>query len=179
VQLIPEYMARVRDLLARAGTPDKPIEFWEIGYGWEGEQYSEQDHANGVVKTLVSALGEGAARVIYEPYTEGKNNPGRGLVPPAGPRLAATAYQTMASQLRGCTSAVRLDLGSGVWAYRFTTPQGTVYVVWAQVSVAVRLPVQAAQVTVTDVTGATSQADPASLPVSSTPLFVRAGGTAP
>jgi len=175
-ELIPEYIGWVR-----SWQPDKQVEFWEIGFGWEGEQFTEKGHANGVVKTLVSALGEGAGRVIYEPYWEqtGANAQakkfGRGLMTPDGSRLAATAYQTMASQLSGYQKAERLDVGPGVWAYRFVTPRGDVYVVWANSAGTVRLPLPATQVVVTDITGSTTTATAASLPVSTSPVFVSAG----
>ena len=180
-QLLPEYASWVR-----AWFPDKPFEFWEIGYGWPGEEadqpFTEEGHAAGVIKTLVSALGEGASRVIYEPYwdaagpadqpgaTQGKV--GRGLMTAGGPRLAATALATMTSQLSDCRRVERLDLGVGIWAYRITTPRGDVYAVWADEQATVRLPVSAAQATVTDLTGATTRADPAALAVGDSPVFV-------
>jgi hypothetical protein len=181
-ELIPEYVS-----WARAWFPGKEVEFWEIGYGWSGEEtgqpFAEESHAAGVVITLVSALGEGASRVIYEPYWE-ETKPGaedqaarkfgRGLVTAEGSRLAATAYGVMTSQLGGYQKAERLDLGVGVWIYHFTTPRGDVYVVWARQNTSVRLPVAAARVTVTDIRVSTSQADPATLLVGASPVFVSA-----
>jgi hypothetical protein len=181
-ELIPEYVS-----WARAWFPGKEVEFWEIGYGWAGEEtgqpFTEESHAAGVVITLVSALGEGASRVVYEPYWE-ETKPGaedraarkfgRGLVTPEGPRLAAAAYGVMTSQLGGYQKAERLDLGVGIWTYHFTTPRGDVYVVWARQNTSVRLPVAAARVTVTDIRGSTSQADPATLSVGDSPVFVTA-----
>ncbi len=180
-ELIPEYVSWVRTWF-----PGKPFEFWEIGFGWSGEeagqQFTEEGHAAGVIKTLVSALGEGASRVIYEPYSEGlkpedqsdraQRKFGRGLVTLDGPRLAATAYGTMASQLSGYQSTERLDLGTGIWAYHFTTPRGDVYVVWAKQEATVRLPVSVARVTMADLTGAVTQVDPTALPVGDSPVFV-------
>jgi hypothetical protein len=184
-ELMPEFVGWVRAWLAEAGASDKPIEFWEIGFGWEGEEFTEESHAQGVVKTLVAALGEGGSRVVYEPYwedaQESQNKFGRGLVTPDGPRLAATAYQTMVGQLSGYQSAEPLDssnlspsgqsLGAGVWAYHFTTPRSDIYVVWAQQSTTVCLPLAAAQMTVTDITGSTTTAGPAALPVGVSPIF--------
>jgi len=180
--LIPEYAS-----WAKAWFPGKPFEFWEIGYGWPGEEagepFSEEGHAAGVIKTLVSALGEGASRVIYEPYWEeikpgaedrAARKFGRGLVTPDGPRLAATAFGTMVKQLSGYTEAELADLGAEVWAYRFATPRGDIYVVWAEQETTVDLPLAAAQVTVTDMLGATAEADPSALPVGTSPVFVTA-----
>lgn len=180
-QLIPEYVSWVR-----AWFPGKAYEFWEIGYGWPGEEadqpFTEEGHAAGVIKTLVIALGEGGSRVIYEPYWDAagpEDQPsgiqgkiGRGLMMAAGPRLAATAFGTMTGRLSDCRRAERLDLGAGIWAYRFTTPQGDVYAVWGDRQATVRLPVSASQATVTDLTGAATQADPAALAVGDRPVFV-------
>jgi hypothetical protein len=181
-EMIPEYVS-----WAKAWFPGKRFEFWEIGYGWAGEEtdqpFSEESHAAGIVITLVSALGEGASRVIYEPYwedtTEGAQAKesrrfGRGLVTPEGPRLAGESYGTMTRQLGGYQKAERLDLGGGTWTYRFATPRGYVYVVWARQDTTVRLPVPADWVTVTDIAGSTSQADSAALPVGASPVFVTA-----
>ena len=181
-ELIPEYVS-----WAKAWVPGKTFEFWEIGYGWPGEEtdqpFTEEGHAAGVVKTLVSALGEGANRVIYEPYWEeikagaedrAARKFGRGLVTTEGARLAATAYGTMTSQLSGYQEAERVELGTDVWAYRFATPRGDVYVAWAEQTTTVRLPISAGQVTVTDITGTTTQADPSAVPVGTSPVFVTA-----
>jgi hypothetical protein len=174
---IPEYVSWMKGWF-----PGKPVEFWETGYGYGGADFSEQDHANGVVKMMVSELGEGTARVIYEPYLEdippGATSAkavrkfGNGLVTPDGPRLAATAYRTMAGQLSGYQQAERLDLGAGVWAYRFTTPREDVYVVWAGSDNTVSLPLPDAQVTVIDIAGGTSLARSSSLPAGTNPIFV-------
>lgn len=181
-ELIPEYANWVK-----AWFPGKEFEFWEIGFGWPGEEtgqaFSEEGHAAGVVITLVSALGEGANRIIYEPYWEeikagaedrAARKFGRGLVTPDGPRLAATAHGVMYNQLSGYEKAERLDLGASVWAYHFTRPQGDVYVVWARDPATIHLPVGAGQVTVTDISGAATQADPSALPVGASPVFVTA-----
>jgi hypothetical protein len=196
-ELIPETISWIRNW-----APNKPFEFWEIGFGWEGKQFTEAGHAAGVVKTLVMALGEGASRVLYEPYYE--NTPagfvvptkepdaprlpmqerknGRALMTAGGPRLAATAYEVMSSQLGGYVAAGPVAMlgptpsgpGSGVevWAYRFVTPGGDVYVVWAKEDTTVTLPIPAAQVAVTGITGSLTTADPAVLQVSPSPVFV-------
>ena len=178
-ELIPEYMGWIREWF-----PGKPIEAWETDYSYDGPDFSEQDHANGVIRTLVGLLGEGAVRVLYEPYWEDvqptDTDPkqvrkfGKGLVTSGGPRLAATAYQTMTSQLAGYQEAEPLDLGTGGWGYRFATPRGDVYVIWADAPRSIRLPVSAVAVTVTDLTGSTSSAASAVLPVGVNPVFVSA-----
>jgi hypothetical protein len=180
-ELTPEYIGWVQTWLAAAGAPDKPLEFWEIGFGWEGEEaeapFTEEGHAQGVVKCLVITLGADASRVIYEPYWEdAAADPrkfGRGLMTPAGPRLASTAYQTLANQLRGYQGTESLDLGAGIWAYRFTLPHGDVYVVWSAVTQTISLPIAAQSVTVTDITGQTTLGDPRALPVGLSPIFVQ------
>ena len=176
-ELIPEYLSWIR-----AWFPGKPIEVWETDYSYDGPDFSEEDHANGVVKTMVSILGESAVRALYEPYWEDVRPTdtdqkqvrkfGKGLVTSGGPRLAAMAYQTMTSQLAGYQEAEPLDLGTGVWAYRFSTPRGEVYVVWGDEDRSIHLPVSAAAVTVTNIKGDTGSADPAALHVGASPVFV-------
>jgi hypothetical protein len=184
-ELLPEYVGWVRAWLARAGTPHKPIEFWEIGFGWEGETFSEESHAQGVVKTLVVALGEGAGRIIYEPYAEPgvitiANPPsrkfGRGLVTAEGPRLAATAFQTMASHLAGYQRVEALHPGDGVWLYRFETAGSDIYVAWSVTPATLRLPLAVSQVTLTDISGRASAADSTALPIGPSPTFILVGG---
>jgi hypothetical protein len=159
---------------------DKPFEFWEIGFGWQDEEFGEpftaEGHAAGIVKILVSAIGEGANRVIFEPYWEEVTGPedrkyGRGLVTPDGPRLAATAHSVMTTQLGGYQSVERLELGAGIWTYRFVKPQEDVYVVWASENTKVSLPISGG-VRVTDLYGRLSVADAQTLPVGPSPIFV-------
>jgi hypothetical protein len=198
-ELIPETISWVRNW-----APNKPYEFWEIGFGWEGQQFTEENHAAGVVKTLIMALGEGADRVVYEPYYEDtpagfavptkepdaprlpmqERKNGRALMTAGGPRLAATAYEVMARQLGGYTAAEPVapselqrsgsGLGAEVWAYRFVTPRGDVYVVWAGEDTTVTLPIPVAQVAVTDITGRLTTAAAAVVPIGPTPVFVSA-----
>jgi len=180
-ELTPEYIGWVQSWLAQAGALGKPLEFWEIGFGWEGEEadvpFTEEGHAQGVVKCLVITLGEDASRVIYEPYWEDAvadpRKFGRGLVTPDGPRLASTAYQTLANQLSGYQGVESLDLGAGIWAYRFTLSRGDVYVVWSAVPQTISLPIAAQSVTITDIIGQTTLGDPQALSVGPSPIFVQ------
>ena len=87
-------------------------------------------------------------------------------------RLAFTTYQVMVSRLEGFTALSRLDLGKGVFAYRFRKPSGDVFVLWADRDMVVSLPVGAGRVTVTDIYGRTGDGEATRLPVTSLPIFV-------
>ncbi len=182
---LPEFISWIK-----GWAPGKPFQFWEIGFGWDGRVFSEESHAAGVAEILVTCLGEGAGRVIYEPYWESQTGPvptksaqpgrvtgptrqsGRGLVTPDGLRLAATAYQVMTSQLSGYQAAAPVSLGTGVSAYRFTTSRGEVYVLWAAQSTTARVTTTATTVAVTGVTGEVSTGNPAAIAVGPSPIYV-------
>lgn len=178
--LLPELIAWVKDQM-RANGYEKPIEAWEIGYAWWDEAtYDTTDHANDTVKVMVTALGEGARRVIYLSYRgQIKTEQGisvesaRGLLDPQGnPRPVKAAYATTTRKLTGFTTVERLDLGQGVWAYKFTKPAGSVYVLWSEVGATVALPVQASSAIITDIFGQERTADPRQLLLTASPIFV-------
>jgi len=165
----------VHDQLRAAGT-DKPIEVWELGYGWQDPTtYDEIIHAQDTVKLLVTAAGEGSRRTIYWPFVDKLEKGTPGLVTLNGPRPAGIAYRVTAQMLTGCTSAQRLDLGaSGVWAYRFNKGEGDIYVIWSTRPVTVSLPIEAMRVMITDIYGNASTGDPRSLAIGVSPIFVEA-----
>jgi len=46
------------------------------------------------------------------------------------PRPAFFALKLVTEKLNGFTSVIKLDLGAGIWAYRFTLPAGPLWVLW-------------------------------------------------
>ena len=46
------------------------------------------------------------------------------------PRPAFFALKLVNEKLTGFTSLDKLDLGAGIWAYRFTLPSGPLWVLW-------------------------------------------------
>jgi len=151
----------------------KPIQVWELGYGPDKNiAYDINIHAQSVVKLLTISAGKGAQTIIYFPLTE-KGARARGLLSRDGqPQAPSIAYQVTTSKLTSTTSAERLDLGDGVWAYKFGRSSGDVYVVWSTSPKTITLPITSLQVTVTDIGGKTSTADPKILTVSNSPIFV-------
>lgn len=154
----------------------KPIEFWEFGYGWDDTRtYDPQAHARDEAKYLATAVGEGALRVLSWQFTDYAARLGHpGLFTASGPRPAAESFRITAEKLNGTTNSTRLDLGDGIWAYRFQTGRGEVYAVWSDAPARISLPIDTATVTVTTITGETSTADPKALDVGPSPIFVEA-----
>ena len=175
-EIMPELLAWLHEQMASRGT-DKPIEFWEFGYGWDDvRNYDPQAHARDEAKYMAMAIGEGVLRVLSWQFTDYVASNGHpGLVTAQGPRPAAQSFGVAAAMLNGTTHSARLNLGPGVWGYRYDTPSGVVYAAWSSGPATVRLPIDAATVAVTDVAGQTRAADPAALQVGDSPIFVQAG----
>ncbi len=159
----------------RANNCVKPIQAWEIGYGLDKNlPYDVNEHARSVTKILTISAAKGAQTIIYFPLSE-KGTYARGLLEPDGTIGApAKAYQVTVERLAGVMNAERLNLGEGVWAYKFQNSDKEVYVVWSADSKTVRLPIAASQVTLTDKSGSTATASPYAVPVEVDPVFVEA-----
>jgi hypothetical protein len=129
---------------------------------------------------------------------------GKSLPPyrePGTPRPAFFAVRLVNEKLRGFETVEKADLGSGVWAYRFSLPTGKLWVLWyddgklyfpgeTPPSATVEIPINAAWALVTRTPSQIGAADPeiqtldstnGILPVmlDSTPVFVEAGSSAP
>lgn len=146
--------------------------------------------ASEVVKRYAAALSAGAARVFWfylggsippdelvwkciQPQQHGMQNfRHMALVRNGERRLAFTTYQVMVSKLEGFTSVSRLDLGKGVFAYRFKKPSGDVFVLWADRDMVVTLPVGTTTVKVISIYGKTLEMEAAQLPLANLPIFV-------
>jgi len=174
---MPEMLDWLHGEMKARGT-DKPIEFWEFGYGWDDVRtYDPEAHARDEAKLMAMAIGEGVLRALSWQFTDYVARNGHpGLVTARGPRPAAQSFGVTAEKLNGTTQSSRLDLGQGVWAYQCEKDAGTVFVLWSNEPVTVSLPVDAANVTVTDITGQTRLADPAALDVGISPIFVEVNG---
>ncbi len=166
----------VRQQQQAAGV-DRPIELWELGYGWQNPDTLDRTaQAQDTVKLLAIAAGEGSKFTIYWPLLDKveRRTPGlvytNGEITPAG-----VAYRVTVQMLAGSTSAQRVDLGNpAVWAYRFTRDGRDTYVVWGTASATVSLPIEAATVTITDVSGNASSGNPKALAVGVSPVFAQA-----
>jgi hypothetical protein len=165
------------DQQLRARGPGKPIEIWELGYGWGGNQAALDltAQARAVPKLLATAVGEGSPFVVFWRFTDEIEKAGTGvtgLVTADGPRLAATAFQVTAQKLAGATRVERLDLGAGTTGYRFERSTGDVYVVWRDKTGQVALSLEAKALTITDINGGTIAAASQTLDAGPNPIFI-------
>jgi hypothetical protein len=153
---------------------DKPIEFWEFGYGWDDRNtYDSQHHAREEAKLMAMATGEGVIRSLSWQFTDYASALGHpGLVTTNGPRPAASAFGVTAEKVNGTTSSTRLIFGQDVWGYRLNKSSGTVFVLWSAYPVRVNLPIEGDKVVVTDIFGNTYTADPGTLEIGVSPLFI-------
>jgi hypothetical protein len=172
-ELLPQVVAWVQGHLQAQGV-SKPLELWELGYGWaDMAHYAPQAHAQAVTKLLTLATAAGSDFTIYWSFssiTDAIAHPG--LVTPQGARPAAQAYAQTVTQLASFSAVTPLQLGRGVWGYHFVQPSGDLYVLWSETPTTIQLDVTASQVQVTDWQGQTSTADPASLSLDASPIFV-------
>lgn len=175
---LPDVMAYIHKRLQAQGS-DRPIEVWELGYGWEDEATLNLiDQAQTVPKLLATALGEGAPFAEFWRFTDTVEKTlgtgVTGLVTASGARPALTAFQVTATKLNGATNPQRLNLGSGVWGYQFQRGSTTVFVVWRTDTSTgtIALPTTATSVSVTDINGEATRADPKAVNVSVSPLIV-------
>ncbi len=173
---LPAIMGWVHSQLKARGT-DKPLELWEMGYAWTNvNTFDPKAQARDVPKYMAVAIGEGGLRALSWLFTDiafqAEGHPG--LIGPNGPRPAAESFKVVANALNSTTNSERLSLGAGVWGYRYDKSSGSVYALWSDQPTKIKLPIPASSVTVTDITGKVTTANPDSLDVSDSPIFVTA-----
>jgi hypothetical protein len=175
-EYLPIALAWVRGQLQVHGTA-KPIEMWEMGYrAPSAATYDPQAHAENDAKLLTIALEEGASRAVIFQFTDyaAPYSGDMGLVTASGPRPAAQAFRVVAEQLNGTTDSARLDLGPGIWGYRFTREGRETFIVWSTTPTTVQIPGKAVQVLVTDISGNSTRANSRAVAVGVSPIFVTA-----
>lgn len=173
---LPTIMGWIHSQL-RAQGDDKPLDLWEMGFAWtDVKTFDPQTQAREIPKYMAVAIGEGGLRALSWLFTDfaftAEGHPG--LITDSGPRPAATSFKVVANELNGTVRSERLNLGPGVWAYRYDRSNGTVYALWSTQPTRVQLPIQAAQVNVTDYMGQTTTANPQALDVGINPIYVQA-----
>jgi len=168
-QQLPDLLRWLRELGL-----SKPLEAWELGRRYQGQvAFDEVTHAQETAQLLATAAGEGSRFSILVRYLDWPQKGLPGLATRQGERPAAVAFGLVAHHLNGFQAAERLDLGAGVWAYRFTRPQGDLYVLWTDGDrTTVSLPLDGQSVNVADIAGQTTTADPARLSIGPSPVFV-------
>lgn len=172
---LPIVMEWIQEQLRSQG-PGRPIEIWELGYGWaDAATFEPKTQALAVPKLITEGVGEGASFIIFWRFTNAIEQVGTGvtgLVTESGPRQAATAFQVTATKLNGVTQAQRLDLHPAVTAYRFKKSSGDIYVLWSTEKVQVRLQLDTESVSITNIQGNVSKATPDMITVDASPIFI-------
>jgi hypothetical protein len=174
-QKLTDVINFVRTQLTTGGQI-RPLEFWELGYGWQDRRtYDYNTHAQDMVKLLAIAAGEGVTRIIYRPLVDKPESSTPGLVKGDQLTVVGAAYRLTTQMLAGSTVAQHVDLGNhAVWAYRFSRGGSDTYVVWSTTPAAVRIPIGTAKVLVTDISGRAMTLNPQTITVTHSPLFIQA-----
>lgn len=160
----------------------KPIVGWEMGYKWPpGKQYDPDEHATGLVRKYVVALGLGVRHMIYLPAFR-ELEPDEDRVPswplfdcgPSGclPLKAARAFQLIATTLTGASPVRKLVLGdTQVWV--FTRADRKIIVGWSGRPKSVDLSTQGRLLRAYDMYGeAVTVIDLTQVPMTERPLFL-------
>ena len=175
-------LTRVVELIRKHGG-SQPIWITEIGWPTQigGSGSTEQHQARMIVRTYVQALSTGAVdRVFWYDFKDDGldrmyNEANFGIIRNerfhCAPKPAYAAYAVMSKQLTGRKYASAVDLGAGVLACRFESPDGSAIVVaWAPDGKrAVTLPWKGAAVV--DMMGNPLQPD--ALELSEDPVYIR------
>ena len=159
-QLVP-VIAWVRSELEAAG-PGKPLEFWELGYGWsDAATFDAEAQANAVVQLIATATGEGSPFIIYWRFTDQVEQAGTGvtgLVTDDGPRPAATAFDTSIQKLEPFSRGSHLYSQDVMIGYWFRSEEiSSTFVLWGHEIVAdeAELPLPDGEILVTTAIGET------------------------
>lgn len=174
-QTLDEIFGWLREQMRSNGC-EKPIEFWEAGYGVErGHSFDPQDQADSVAKIMAISGANGARAVIWFPLVD-RGSFGVGLISGSGEvRPAATAYRTAAGLLSSLESSHPVDVGLGTEAYAFErSGKGVVLVLWAEEPLAVEVPMSASRVRVYHVDGSSEVLEGSTVQVDPSPVFVEA-----
>lgn len=173
-QKLTDVINYVRTQL-NAGGQLRPLEIWELGYGWQDRStYDPITHAQDTVKLLTIAAGEGVSRIIYRPLVDKLESSTPGLVKGGQLTPAGVAFRLTTQMLAGSTGAQHIDLGNhAVWAYRFTRSGSETFVVWGTAPAAVRIPTASAKILVTDISGRTVTLNPQMITVNHSPVFIQ------
>ncbi len=171
---LPVVMNYIHRRLRQQGS-DRPIELWELGYGWDSRIPMDlQAQAQAVPKLVATAVGEGAAFVVFWRYTTVVEEAGTGvtgLVTQSGERPAAQAFRVSAQMLNGVTAVESLNIRQGVQGYKFSKAGTSFYALWSQQPTNVDLPVSSPTISVTDISGRTTNASPKNVTIGPSPIF--------
>jgi len=149
---IPPVVRWVKSVMKKRGYT-KPI--WSLENSGPFYGYSEEKHAEEVIKRYMLSLSSGIDKVFWSSLwpTRGwsKNYLRLSLVARDGrEKPAFFAYKKLKSAIDGYDELKRLDLGGDVYAFRIKKGGKNIYVLWSEDGQDVELPVKAARIKITD-----------------------------
>jgi hypothetical protein len=125
--------------LVRGRIGDAPVEAWEVGVAWPGDDYDPQEAAAETTRLIATLLADGVSRIVYLPlaYTPGSTpQVFRGLVDESGEVLpAGESFQLLSDLLVARTEREfhRVDDSTGLTGVVVDRgPQGQAAVLWSE-----------------------------------------------
>ncbi len=131
---------------------DKPVWITEMGWPTQfGGGVAESDQARLLARCYLSAVGSGAVpNMSWYNYRDDGTDPFYneakfGIIRrDFSPKPAYRALATIAGTLTGAHDGQQIDLGPGLWCFRYRTTQGTAWSLWSDATQLVDLTVDAA-----------------------------------
>lgn len=176
-----EVIAWVKNEMNNNGY-QKPIFCTEGGYfdklhsqsDIETQKLVSQD----IIKLHAIAFGEGVKKWVWLPLDE--SNPSeeskqyKGLYNATYTELpAGTAYKTMLKKILGFSSVEKLNLGSGIYAYKFVVDEKPVYILWSDSPKTMDFSFEiTGNVKVTRTDGGTETRQSSDLEITESPVFI-------
>lgn len=176
-----EVIAWVKNEMQQNGY-QKPIFNTEGGYFDKLHSQSDKDTqelvSQDVVKLHAIAFSEGVQKWVWLPLDE--SNPSeeskqyKGFYNATYAELpAGTAYKTMIKKLLGFSSVEKLNLGSGIYTYKFVVDEKPVYILWSEelqtIDLTSGIP---GNVKITKIDGSTETKQSTDLEITESPIFI-------
>lgn len=157
----------------------RPLELWELSERRPRGFSNDAEVADDLAKLITIAVGEGSRYTLFYNHVDWEAPGGYfpGLVDGAGrSRLPIeTAFRTLTQWITDAASAAPLDLGPGIWAYRFEMA-GTgrlVHVLWSAAPSTVAVPgIGDGPVRLIQLNGAEATASARAVPITAAPVIV-------
>jgi hypothetical protein len=165
---LPELLDHLKERLGGS----VPIEAWEVGVAWPGEDYDEQAHADQVFRLVSTLLAHDVHRIVYLPvaYTPGsKAQVFRGLTHEDGTVLpAGQGWIALNQALKDLGDAVPVPVSGDLTGVTWTVDGQSWAIVWSSDGEPAALPAGAVE-RVVDAAGAPVPTDQ---PVGEAPVLV-------
>lgn len=182
-ELIEGSVEWLKDIMMKSGY-EKPIWIMEGGGPFEnkGEVYTEEKHAQEIIKYYVTALGSGVEVFFWSSYlpTEGWNRSflNTSIVSSGKKKKSAYySYQLMTSKLKGSTKVEKLSPDDNLYAFKFIKKDKSyLYVLWANTKREIKIRPVDRELLVTDYLGRKTNLKKENnmfiVPVDNTPIFM-------